>query len=739
MKKSTYTQLLIVPVVLTTVVIAVLTYINLEAWQRHRAVAIQKITREFLEQNKHKIHRNVMEFVRELEYIRQNHKEHLDGDLRQKVALLLHTLDIGNKLYCTDENTTLPPSKLIELFPERDTDHDNITFFVIDKSTEKILSGDLPESVSPTSLIGKLGDKGDAFLDIRENGERLYFTAFKPFDWIVGAAVSMKDTEKILQKQITDKYNTLEKTHENYLFVEQLHDINGGKDYATVIITPNDYEPAGTNISDDVQDSEGKYFRKEYLKALRENGEGYVEYTYRKVHQSEEIKKLTYFYLYKPWNWVIGTGVYFDELDTILKSRELIIQKEMSRRITNTIILAIGFILLSSLISILFARKVTRVIGSYIDQLNREKNNFETLFENSPDGIILAADNIRFFACNKAIPAMFGYHTKEEFLSSRNVLDISPRYQEDGTLSEELIATYGRQCMEEGSVTFMWRLVKKNGDPFDAEITLTRITFDNNNIIHGAVRDVSEKKRLLAETLQKDALLIQQSKMAAMGEMIGHIAHQWRQPLNALGLTLQKIRMYHEEGILTTAELDKSINKSKMLIDKMSATIDDFRNFFKLDKKKERFNILVAINNTLALLEASFKYHNITVTVKTPEEHVMFEGLRNELEQVILNLLNNAKDALIENNIPNPTITIEIKEDSEQIRIEVRDNGGGIEPTILSRVFEPYFTTKDQGKGTGIGLYMSKVIIEKNMNSTIKVVNTGEGACFCITLAKEQV
>ena len=235
---------------------------------------------------------------------------------------------------------------------------------------------------------------------------------------------------------------------------------------------------------------------------------------------------------------------------------------------------------------------------------------------------------------------------------------------------------------------------------------------------------------------KKDSILIQQSRQAAMGEMIGNIAHQWRQPLNALGLTVQKIKMLYDEDMLTNENLSKSVDKSNMLINKMSTTIDDFRNFFKTDKLKKEFNIKKAIYEVLNLLDGSLKNKNIIIDTSNIDENIMLLGYKNELEQVLLNIINNAKDALVEYNIKNPKIDIEVSEEKGNINIKIYDNAGGIPKDIISKIFEPYFTTKEQGKGTGIGLYMSKMIIENNMDGELSVENSEDGVVFTIQLNK---
>jgi len=232
---------------------------------------------------------------------------------------------------------------------------------------------------------------------------------------------------------------------------------------------------------------------------------------------------------------------------------------------------------------------------------------------------------------------------------------------------------------------------------------------------------------------QQEAIMVQQARSAAMGEMIGNIAHQWRQPLNALSLLLQNLIFAYETGRLDRELIDRVDAKGNLLISKMSHTIDDFRNFFKPNREKETVEISVQLGKTLELLQASLDNHQITVNTSV-DSGLYFNGFPNEFSQVLLNLISNAKDVLIERQISNPTITIRCYRNEAALKIDIADNAGGIKEDIMDKVFDPYFTTKEEGKGTGIGLYMSKVIIENNMNGRLSARNETQGATFSIYL-----
>jgi len=246
------------------------------------------------------------------------------------------------------------------------------------------------------------------------------------------------------------------------------------------------------------------------------------------------------------------------------------------------------------------------------------------------------------------------------------------------------------------------------------------------NLTNVSLEEMIELK--VKEIRKKDKLLIQQSKMAAMGEMIGAIAHQWRQPLNALGISIQTLLYEYKAQNVNEEFINDFISKNKQLIMFMSKTIDDFRNFFRMDKEKKDFFVKRSIQSVVQLISAQLENHNISLEI-SGDDFSCF-GYENEFRQVILNILTNAKDILVEKEVKDKKIKIEIKDK----QILIQDNAGGIDKSIINRVFEPYFTTKEDGKGTGIGLYMAKVIIEENMGGKIYVQNIEHGALFIVEL-----
>jgi len=240
---------------------------------------------------------------------------------------------------------------------------------------------------------------------------------------------------------------------------------------------------------------------------------------------------------------------------------------------------------------------------------------------------------------------------------------------------------------------------------------------------------VAERTRELRE---KDHLMSQQSRLAAMGEMIHNIAHQWRQPLHTLGLNIQQLPIFYELGRCDQAFLDKTVANAMSLIQYMSKTIDDFKDFFKPDKEMEEFKISRVVGNAVQLSKASFDSNQIRLEISYQEDPVI-HGFPNEYSQVVLNILTNAKDALVASKTENPLVRITAFAEDGRSVVTIADNAGGIPEDTIFKVFDPHFSTKGP-QGTGIGLFMGKNIIERNMNGRLSVRNCEAGAEFRIVV-----
>jgi PAS domain S-box-containing protein len=349
-------------------------------------------------------------------------------------------------------------------------------------------------------------------------------------------------------------------------------------------------------------------------------------------------------------------------------------------------------------------------------KLEEKNRNFQDLLDSTLEMIVIYDKKFRVIAINQAGIELLKLENKDSTIG-RVITDFIPEYE---------LQKIEKSLQNPITEAYELDLKKDDGTIFPTLTQGRDILLEGKHVRLGTILDLTQIK-------QKEQLLFQQSKSAAMGEMISNIAHQWRQPLNALSLTIQNIYYSYESNQLDIKQLKHSTDKAEKLMLSMSQTIDDFRDFFKPNKIHEEFNISSTINKTIDLISASYKNSNIVLT-KTLEEKLITHGHSNEFSQVLLNILNNSKDAIQANNIFNPNVSITSYHNNDAAIIEIEDNAGGINPNIINKIFEPYFTTKAQDIGTGIGLYMSKMIIEKSMHGKIDVSNTKQGTKFTITL-----
>ncbi len=248
----------------------------------------------------------------------------------------------------------------------------------------------------------------------------------------------------------------------------------------------------------------------------------------------------------------------------------------------------------------------------------------------------------------------------------------------------------------------------------------------------------------ISRRTQQERILLKQSKLAAMGEMLGAIAHQWRQPLSTLAMIVQNIRKASETGRLSDAFVDRSVSEAMTQCNFMSRTIEDFRNFLKPAKDKRVFDAAAVARDALSMLEPQLSAHHIGVVVSVDETRPpRVLGEPNELKQALLTLLMNARDSVnlrrvVEGPDAEGTIAVTLVSGPESVSIAVTDTGTGMTPEVLEGLFQPYFSTKDEHSGTGIGLYLARTIVEIGLGGSLTAVNGEKGAVFTITLPAQR-
>ena len=378
---------------------------------------------------------------------------------------------------------------------------------------------------------------------------------------------------------------------------------------------------------------------------------------------------------------------------------------------------------------------------------------YRSIFENAAEGIYRRTPEGKYLDANPALARMLGYASPRELMAE--VTDIGRQLYVNPKCYADLMEMLERQGAVEGVEAQFYRRDRR---VIWASLSMRTVRDGAGQVLfyegmadeiterkraEEALRESEQKFRQLSEALEqrvkesidelrrKDKILVNQGRQAIMGEMLNNIAHQWRQPLNMLALLVQDLQMTKKMQGLSEEYLETNVRKSLEVINHMSKTIDDFRYFFRQDKEKVSFRVLESIEKTLSILEGSFQVHGIRTEV-IPTGDPIINGYPTEFVQVLLNVLINARDVLIEREAEMPLISIKVFSEGGKTVVIIADNAGGIPAGIMDQIFEPYFTTKGPEQGTGIGLFMSKTIIEKNMNGLLTVRNVGGGAEFRI-------
>jgi len=257
---------------------------------------------------------------------------------------------------------------------------------------------------------------------------------------------------------------------------------------------------------------------------------------------------------------------------------------------------------------------------------------------------------------------------------------------------------------------------------------------ENDEYKHNLEQKIEEE---IQKREYQDKIMIQQSKMAAMGEMIDAVAHQWKQPLNIMHMQVDMLQYNFEDGDIDAEFIDKFIKEYKLQMKHMLSTLDEFRSFFRPNQEISNFSISEVIDNTLLLTKDEFIKNRIMFK-KDIDKNIQLNGSENEFKHLILNIINNSKDAFIENNIENRMITFTLYNKLNKIILEISDNAGGIPKYIIDDIFKMNITSKELGKGTGIGLYMSQQIAHKH-GGTLKVKNISNGATFIFETTYQKI
>ena len=505
-----------------------------------------------------------------------------------------------------------------------------------------------------------------------------------------------------ISKMIKNTLGTMTYNNGNgYIFMD---DINGVK-----ILQPLNKDLEGKNFLE-FTDAKGYKFVKKITDTIKNKTETYDEYYwYKSKDDKTAYKKISFYKYFEPLNYAIGTGEYFLDFE---------------KRIQDELLNKIKGIKYNDNSYIFIFNKEGKYL-SHFDKNSIGTNGFDL---KDPNGKYIIKDMYDFAKKNNEGYIKYLAPLKPNS-DMKNVEKISyVKYFEkwDLVIGSGFYLDELNEALEEKQIEI--RSIQKdliNNILIIAvliTIILLIISFYISKLIE--VMFSNYKKDLekeIGNTIEKEKLLIQQSKMATMGEMIGNIAHQWKQPLSVISTVSTGIKFQKEMDSLDDKDIITGMNDINNSVQYLAQTIDDFRNYFKPDKEKIHFKFINVFEDTIKLIYPQFKNYNIEFINKIDESEIY--GYRNEFLQVLINIFKNSKDELIKlDENQKRFIFIDAYKDNSNYIIKIKDNAQGIPLEIIEKIFDPYFTTKEEDKGTGIGLYMCKQII-KGINGEIEVIN----------------
>jgi two-component system NtrC family sensor kinase len=594
-------------------------YLTINMFKTHMQSDIVDAKKEYLKQNKDEIYTNAHRIDNAIKYQITTIENKLKESLKEKVQT---ALNIAQFIYDTDKNNLNKEElkqKIAHYLSAIKFNENRGYYFMYDDKT-KILFGHPMKKFIGRDMTNFKDLRNQNLMKLDEQAlknnkigySKIYFSKpneqdkefpkitcisrFEPLNIIIGTGEYLDVVESQIKKDLINRLLNIQENGNKHLILMDLHKINGGDDFATLLLNYIKPDEEGKKVSDSYQDINGKEFRKEYLQVIREKGEGYIKFWYKNPDNKETKPKMQYFYLQKDWNWIISNGFYFDDLEKQIVEIEESLIAYTNKTIYKTFLIVALLSLVLIIVAILISIKIDKTIKNYTNEIIEYKN----------------------------------------------------------------------------------------------------------------------------EAIVREQLIMQQSKMAIMGEMMESIAHQWKQPLSVISMLAVNTQLDIELDAVKNDELSKNIIDITNQTQHLSQTIDDFRSFFKEEKVKKVFNIKNVFDKTINLLVSKFKNNNIKIIMNIDD--IQINGFSNELVQVFMNILNNAIDELVLQDTQR-MIFVDIHKINEEVIIKIKDNAGGIPKEVLPKLFESHFTTKQERDGTGIGLHMTEKIIKNSFIGTIEAKN----------------
>lgn len=619
MNKRTYYQLLLYPIILLIILSIVLTSLYVYQFNDNFKKSLHTMETNYINNKENKIISDLNVVISKLKLHDSMIEEQVKNKLKKSYS---DTNIIINNILLQNKNKTDAQKKalILEYIKYLPKQNKKNKVFIYDIKNKKNLTNNIDKftlNIIEKNLVNITNNGYENFYLNKENKTAIFIKKQDKYPWLIGSIQSKEKIKQTIKKEFIKKMSIIEGDKNNDLSIYSIDTINDNYYFSKLLFSKNLPHSIGSNVDNKILQKDAQ---NELLEKFKTEKMVEIDHFAKKFNGIEYLKKHSHFIFYKPFNLVISSGYYFDDLEAEIKQKELTLVKNLKNQIITTVIITTLIIILTIVISYILISKITK------------------------------------------------------YISLRN-LEI-------------------------------YNLNRKLSSQVKNQVNQIRI---------------------------KDTLLSQKSKNEALGEMMAIITHQWRQPLNNINSITG--RMYIES---MTKDKNQSqinyINEIEEITGYMSQTITDFSNFYNPSMKPERFSIKDTINQVLSIVFTKYNTTNKPEITITESEDISFFGLKSNLQQVMLILINNAIENFEEKDIKDRKIEINISKSKKQITIIFKDNGGGISENIIDNIFEIYTTSKKDKKLRGVGLYMAKIIVSESCKGSISAKNGEKGAIFTILL-----
>jgi|GEM_PF-382519 len=757
-EKKIITSIRVIPIIVVLIFSLIITYILSNQNKTYFQTEELRLTKEFINSQKENVKREVHAVHDLIQYEKNQTIITLEKDLEKRVNEA-HDIAINiyenNKTKSKEEITKLIRNALESIRFNNGRGY----FFIYDLKGVNIMHPinkdfvgknlynyeDLRGKKVIRSLIDVVKRKNEGFDiwhwykpgDLNNEFEKVGFVKkFKPFNWLIGTGEYYKDFESEVKAKVLERIAQIKYDKKGYVFII---DFNGK--------FLNHIKPEFINKNlIELKDSNNKFLTKTIID-IAKKGDGFAEYiALEGTSEKENSRKISYIKGFADWKWAIGSGFNPDSInDNILERQQSL--EQISQETKNKIFLIVAVIMAVILILlIVFSKTIEELFTKYRQKNRTYQAKLKELLIDKSKRLDSSLDTIdKYISITKTDP--YGFitfatknfcqsveYTKEELIGRNHNLVRHP--DTDPAIFKEMWTTIKQGNVFQGALK---NLTKSGGEVWFDLIIHPDYDMDKKLIGYTAIRrNITDKKiieelkdklefrieKAINKNKEKDSILAHQSKMAAIGEMIENISHQWRQPLSIISTAASGLQLQKEFELLNEKEFENSMDLIVKNTEYLSHTLDNFRDFFSSSNELVLVNLKVIYSKIKTLFVNQNENSNNIEFIENIED-VELIGLENELSQIFLNIINNSSDAFkkLDNKEYKKYLFIDIYKVRKKVIIKIKDNAGGIPNNIINKIFEPYFTTKHQSIGTGIGLYMCSEIITKHLQGKIYVTN----------------